>query len=59
MDEHSHDDDHGGHGEHHEGESVGRVTSPMQEFTMGQVTTGFIVTLIGVALVFGLAFVMA
>ncbi|WP_336359118.1 DUF7550 family protein [Haladaptatus sp. ZSTT2] len=53
MDEHSHD------GEHHEDEQVGRVTSPMQEFSMGQVTTGLIVTIIGLAVVFGLAFALA
>ncbi|MFC6988375.1 hypothetical protein ACFQJD_06040 [Haloplanus sp. GCM10025708] len=31
----------------------GRVTSPMQEFTMGQVGTGFVVLLVGLAVVFG------
>jgi hypothetical protein len=34
--------------EHHEGEQEGRVTAPMQEFTMSQVITGFIVMLVGV-----------
>ncbi|WP_332898808.1 DUF7550 family protein [Haladaptatus sp. CMSO5] len=57
MDEHSHDGEH--EGEHHEGEQVGRVTSPMQDFSMGQVTTGLIVTIIGLAVVFGLAFALA
>ncbi|WP_338728368.1 hypothetical protein [Haladaptatus sp. DJG-WS-42] len=55
MDDHTHDGDH----DHHEGEVEGRVTSPMQEFSMGQVTTGFIITLIGLAVVFGLAFALA
>ncbi|MGA9400880.1 MULTISPECIES: DUF7550 family protein [unclassified Haladaptatus] len=30
-----------------------RLTSPMQEFTMGQVTTGLVVFVIGAILVFG------
>ncbi|WP_266076067.1 DUF7550 family protein [Haladaptatus caseinilyticus] len=30
-----------------------RVTSPMQEFSMSQVTTGLVVTVIGLAVVFG------
>lgn len=30
-----------------------RLTSPMQEFTMSQVTTGLVVFVIGVAVVFG------
>lgn len=47
MDEHDHDD---------HGESEGRVTSPMQEFGMGQVGIGLVVLLVGLVLTFGLAF---
>jgi hypothetical protein len=54
-DHHSGDHDH----EHHEGEQEGRVTSPMQEFTMGQVTTGFLVLVIGLVITFGLPLVIA
>ena len=46
-------DDHDDHGDH---ESEGRVTSPMQEFGMGQVGIGFVVMLVGLVLTFGLAF---
>jgi hypothetical protein len=42
MDEHDHGSD-----------EDGRVTSPMQEFTMGQVTTGLVVLAVGLAVVFG------
>ncbi|MFB6123845.1 MAG: hypothetical protein ABEJ78_10355 [Haloferacaceae archaeon] len=31
----------------------GRVTSPMQEFTLGQVGTGLVVAAVGLAVVFG------
>lgn len=47
MDDHDHDD---------HGESEGRVTAPMQEFSMGQVGTGLVVLLVGLLLTFGLAF---
>ncbi|WP_435360701.1 DUF7550 family protein [Haloarchaeobius sp. DFWS5] len=50
VDEHA--SDHDDHHEHHEGETEGRVTSPMQEFTMGQVGTGFVVALVGITLTF-------
>ena len=42
MDEHDHEAE------------AGRVTSPMQEFTMGQVTTGLVVLAVGLVVVFGL-----
>ncbi|WP_435152822.1 DUF7550 family protein [Haladaptatus sp. DFWS20] len=35
-----------------------RVTSPMQKFTMSQVTTGLLVTVIGLAIVFGVPFLL-
>jgi small-conductance mechanosensitive channel len=34
-------------------DGLSRLTSPMQEFTMGQVTTGLVVFIIGIAVVFG------
>ncbi|WP_449271645.1 DUF7550 family protein, partial [Haloferax profundi] len=37
----------------------GRVTSPMQEFTMGQVTTGVLVLVVGLAVTFGLPLLLA
>ena len=46
--------DHDDHDDH--GESDGRVTSPMQEFGMGQVGIGLVVLLVGAVLTFGLAF---
>jgi len=42
-------DDHG-----HADDEAGRVTSPMQEFSMGQVTTGFVVLLVGLAVAYAL-----
>ncbi|WP_435335564.1 DUF7550 family protein [Haloarchaeobius sp. TZWWS8] len=48
--DHGHDDHGHGDHEHHEGETEGRVTSPMQEFSMSQVSTGFIVALVGIVL---------
>lgn len=47
MDDHDHDD---------HGESEGRVTSPMQEYGMGQVGIGIAVLLVGLVLTFGVAF---
>ncbi|WP_191965877.1 MULTISPECIES: hypothetical protein [Haloferax] len=55
------DDHHSGdhdHGDHHSGEE-GRVTSPMQDFTMGQVTTGVLVLVVGLAVTFGLPLFLA
>jgi hypothetical protein len=47
-----HDDDHhDGHGTDHDD---GRVTSPMQEFGSSQVTTGFVVLVVGLVVVFGI-----
>jgi hypothetical protein len=45
-------DDHG-HADHGD-DDEGRVTSPMQEFSMGQVTTGFVVLLVGLAVAYAL-----
>jgi len=43
---------------HHEGGTEGRVTSPMQEYTIGQVARGAIVLVVGLALTFGVGFVL-
>ena len=51
MDDHDH-----GHDEPADDE---RVTSPMQEFTTGQVTTGFVVLVVGLLVTFGVAFALA
>lgn len=54
-------DDHTGaqdYSEHHEGEEW-RVTSPMQDFTMSQVTTGIVVFAVGAAVTFGIPFLLA
>ncbi|MBB6647582.1 DUF7550 family protein [Halobellus ruber] len=48
-----HGDAHGGHG-HDDHKDEGRVTSPMQEFGSSQVTTGFVVLVIGLVVVFGI-----
>jgi len=46
-DDHGHDDSHGS-------ELVDvRVTSPMEEFGMSRVTTGLLVLVVGLAVVFG------
>ena len=61
-----HGDDHGDHGaDHADGDEhdnhghgdesdEGRVTSPMQEFESSQVTTGFVVLVVGLVVVFGI-----
>ncbi|GAA0243979.1 hypothetical protein ACFFQF_03625 [Haladaptatus pallidirubidus] len=41
-------------GHEYEPGEVERVTSPMQKFTMSQVTTGLLVTVVGLAVVFGI-----
>jgi hypothetical protein len=42
------------HDDHHDGaDEDGRVTSPMQEFGMSQVTTGLVVLVVGLAVIFG------
>jgi hypothetical protein len=51
MDDHDH-----GHDEPAEDE---RVTSPMQEFTTGQVGIGFAVLVVGLVLTFGVALALA
>jgi hypothetical protein len=38
--------------DHHDDEESGRVTSPMQDYSMGQVTTGFAIMLVGVAVAY-------
>ena len=50
-DAHDHGDEHGGHGDDHD---EGRVTSPMQEFGSSQVTTGLVVLVVGLVVVFGI-----
>jgi len=48
-------EDHADHEHHSHGdEDEGRVTSPMQAFTTGQVGVGFVVLLVGLAVTFGL-----
>jgi hypothetical protein len=50
-----HADDHAEHEHHpHGDEEDGRITSPMQDFTTGQVGIGFVVLLVGLAVTFGL-----
>jgi hypothetical protein len=49
-----HADDHADHEHHPHGDDEGRVTSPMQAFTTGQVGIGFAVLLVGLAVTFGL-----
>ncbi|MFC4407058.1 DUF7550 family protein [Haloarchaeobius iranensis] len=52
-DEAGHDDH--GHGTDHSDEAhAGRVTSPMQDFEMNQVTFGAVVMLVGVIVTIGL-----
>jgi hypothetical protein len=46
-------DDHSDH-DHPNSDDEGRVTSPMQDFSTGQVGVGFAVLLVGVAITFGL-----
>jgi hypothetical protein len=48
SDDSHHEDD------HDHGASEGRVTSPMQEYSGGQVLRGALVLVVGVALTFGL-----
>lgn len=48
SDDSHHEDD------HDHGASEGRVTSPMQEYSSGQVLRGALVLVVGVALTFGL-----
>lgn len=55
REEEKHDDGHGDHGHddgHGDDEDL-RVTSPMQEFTAGQVRVGLVVLLAGLAVTFG------
>jgi hypothetical protein len=50
MDDHGHE----GHEHHPHDDAEGRVTSPMQEFTVGQAGAGFVVLVVGLAVTFGL-----
>ncbi|MFB6167685.1 MAG: hypothetical protein ABEJ43_02435 [Haloferacaceae archaeon] len=50
--------DHADHHNSHEADE-GRVTSPMQEFSTGQVGVGFAVLAVGLAVTVGLALVLA
>ena len=45
-----------GHGDdgHADHADAGRVTSPMQSFESSQVTTGFVVLVVGLVVVFGI-----
>ncbi|ERG96728.1 hypothetical protein [Haloquadratum walsbyi] len=36
-----------------------RVTSPMQPFNMSAVTTGIIITIIGLGIIFGIPFILS
>jgi hypothetical protein len=57
ADEGAHADDHGheASSEHHEEHAdEGRVTSPMQSFESSQVTTGFVVLVVGLVVVLGI-----
>jgi hypothetical protein len=44
--------------DHHDDEESGRVTSPMQDYDMGQVGTGVAVMLVGVAVAYVLPSVL-
>jgi hypothetical protein len=48
-------DDH----DHGHDEEEGRTTAPQSEFTAQQVAVGFVVALVGLALVFGVPFLLA
>ncbi|MFB6092018.1 MAG: hypothetical protein ABEK02_03295 [Haloquadratum sp.] len=47
-----HDETHGGHDDQHDGD--GRVTAPMQDFGTSEVTTGLVVLVVGLLVVFGI-----
>lgn len=61
TDDHGHDEGHGDddHADHGGDDEDLRVTSPMQEFTTGQVGTGFVVLLVGLAVTFGVPLLFA
>ena len=50
----THAEDHDDGHDHEEHGDEGRVTSPMQAFESSQVTTGFVVLVIGLVVVFGI-----
>ena len=50
ADDGPHDDGH----DHEERSEEGRVTSPMQAFGSGEVTTGFVVLVVGLVVIFGI-----
>ena len=47
-------DDHGHDNHGDDDDEAGRVTAPMQAFSTGQVTTGFVVLLVGLAVAYAL-----
>jgi hypothetical protein len=51
-------DDHSDHDDHPD-DDEGRVTSPMQAFSTGQVGIGFLILLVGLAVTFGLPLAFA
>lgn len=53
----AHEDHAAEHGDHG-GTDAGRVTSPMQEFGSSQVTTGLVVLVVGLVVVFGIPLVL-
>lgn len=59
ADHDGHDEDGHGHDEHGDESGEWRTTSPMQAYTSGQVRTGFLVTVVGLALTFGIALALA
>ena len=50
--------DHDQYPEAHHSSDPGRVTAPMQQFSSGKAMTGFVVLVVGLAVVFGLPFLL-
>ncbi|ELZ26755.1 hypothetical protein C474_18980 [Halogeometricum pallidum JCM 14848] len=50
--------DHDQYAEAHHSSDPGRVTAPMQEFSAGKAATGFVVLVVGLAVIFGLPFLL-
>lgn len=53
-----HESDHDQYAEAHHSSDPGRVTSPMQQFSTGKAAVGFVVLVVGLAVVFGLPFLL-
>ena len=51
--------DHADHDHHPDDDEDERVTSPMQDFSTGQVGVGFAVLVVGLAATFGVALALA